>query len=347
VKKVQVKAAGLGEGTSPLSEQKAKALESVIKEVNSRFGSGAVMKLGDTKTFIPAVTNTGALTLDLALGGGWPKGRIVEIYGPESSGKTTVALHAMAEVQRGGGVAALIDAEHAFDAEYARKLGVDVSNLILCQPDSGEMALEVADSLVRSGAVDLIAVDSVAALAPRVEIEGEMGTVTVGAQARLMSHALRKITPIAAKSNCTILFLNQIRYKIGVLYGNPEVTSGGNALKFYASVRVEIRVKGRIEADGKHKGINVKTKVVKNKVAPPYKLAEFDIIFGEGINSVGCVLDVGETLGVVERRGSYYYLEGEKVAQGRDNTIEVLSSNATMRTQIEGSINEILRSETS
>lgn len=288
---------------------------------------------------------SGALTLDLALGGGYPKGRVVEIYGPESSGKSTLALHAMAEVQKQGGQVALIDAEHAFDPQFAKRLGLDVDNLFLCQPDSGEMALEVADQLIRSSAVDMIAVDSVAALVPRSEIEGEIGQLQVGAQARLMSAALRKLSGNASRHNCTVIFLNQLRQKVGVIYGNPEITSGGQALKYYASVRVEVRVKEKLgvatTADG-HSGIRVKSKIVKNKVAPPYKLAEFDILFGSGISANGCLLDAAEATGIVSRRGSFYYFEDKNIGQGKEKTLEKLKEDETLRARVEEQTRHVL-----
>jgi recombination protein RecA len=318
------------------SEARAKALEQALKEINGRFGKNSVMKLG-ANTFGEVVsTPSGALTLDLALGGGYPKGRVIEIYGPESAGKTTLALHALAEVQKSGGNVALIDAEHAFDPVFAKHLGVDIDSLYLCQPDSGEMALEVADQLIRSSAMDMIAVDSVAALVPRAEIEGEIGQLQVGAQARLMSAALRKIAGNASRHNCSIIFLNQLRQKVGVIYGNPEVTSGGQALKYYSSVRIEVRIKERISAgsDGQI-GIRVKSKITKNKVAPPYKLAEFDILFGSGISSNGCLLDAAEAVGVVQRRGSYYFYGDERLGQGREKTLETFKTNESLRDTID------------
>lgn len=320
----------------PSSEARAKALDQALKEINTRFGKNSVMKLG-ANTFGEVVsTPSGALTLDLALGGGYPKGRVIEIYGPESAGKTTLALHALAEVQKSGGNVALIDAEHAFDPVFAKHLGVDIDSLYLCQPDSGEMALEVADQLIRSSAMDMIAVDSVAALVPRAEIEGEIGQLQVGAQARLMSAALRKIAGNASRHNCSIIFLNQLRQKVGVIYGNPEVTSGGQALKYYSSVRIEVRIKERISAgaDGQI-GIRVKSKITKNKVAPPYKLAEFDILFGSGISSNGCLLDAAEAVGVVQRRGSYYFFGEERLGQGREKTLETFKTNESLRDTID------------
>lgn len=303
----------------------AAAVSHAISEINDRFGKNSVMQLGDRTFGEVSTTPSGALTLDLALGGGYPVGRVVEISGPEASGKTTLALHAMAQVQRRGGRVALIDAEHAFDPQFARRLGLDVSALYLCQPDSGEMALEVADSLIRSGGMDMVAVDSVAALVPRAELEGEIGQTQIGGQARLMSAALRKIAGNASRHACTIIFLNQIRLKVGVLFGNPETTSGGMALKYYASVRLEVRPRERIKAGDAETGIRIRARCTKNKVAPPYRTAEFDIMFGSGINAAGCVLDAAEKLGVVTRRGAYYYLGDERLGQGRDRALESLT----------------------
>ncbi|CAL6286930.1 unnamed protein product [Bathycoccus prasinos] len=311
-------------GLDPENAQaKKKALERVLGEIDSTFGKGSIMKLGSAGQAKVATFPSGAMTLDMALGGGLPRGRIVEIYGPESSGKTTLAMHAMAEMQKLGGTVALIDAEHAFDPDYAKRLGLNVDDLVVCQPETGEMALEVVDTLVRSAAVDLICVDSVAALVPRSEIEGEIGMVQVGAHARLMSQALRKINVNAAKANTTILFLNQLRSKVGVIYGNPEVTTGGNALKYYSSVRLDIRrkevIKGKAGEDDL--GTRVKVKVAKNKVAPPYKVAEFDMMFGRGISSEGCVFDVAESTGVIEKKGSWYSFKGEQLGQGREKSL--------------------------
>lgn len=321
-------------GDSDMSSR-AKALDLCLKEINSRFGKNSVMKLGDAPASEVQCSPSGSLTLDLALGGGYPKGRLVEIYGPESSGKTTLALHALAEVQRAGGNVALIDAEHAFDPVFAKHIGLDVGALLLCQPDSGEMGLEVADQLIRSAAVDMVAVDSVAALVPRAEIEGEIGQLQVGAQARLMSSALRKMSGNASRHNCTVIFLNQLRHKVGVIYGSPEVTSGGQALKYYASVRLEVRIKEKIAGNDGQIGIRVKSKVTKNKVAPPYKLAEFDILFGSGISSIGCVLDAAEAIGVIARRGSWYYYGDTRLAQGRDKTLEQLREDKELLGRIE------------
>jgi recombination protein RecA len=279
--------------------------------------------------------STGALTLDLALGGGYPKGRVVEVYGPESSGKTTLTLHAIAEVQKRGGVAAFVDAEHALDPVYAASLGVDIENLLVSQPDTGEMALEIVDQLVRSAAVDIVVVDSVAALTPRAEIEGEMGDLAVGSQARLMSQAMRKITGNIGKSGCTVIFLNQLRQKIGVTYGNPETTTGGNALKFYASVRLDIRRIQTLKRGTEEYGIRAKVKVAKNKVAPPFRIAEFDILFGRGISTLGCLLDLAEETAVVTRKGAWYSYDGDNIGQGRDNTITWLEQNPEAKERIE------------
>jgi recombination protein RecA len=302
---------------------KKKALERVLGEIDSTFGKGSIMKLGSAGQAKVATFPSGAMTLVMALGGGLPRGWIVVIYGPESSGKTTLAMHAMAEMQKLGGTVALIDAEHAFDPDYAQRLGLNVDDLVVCQPETGEMALEVVDTLVRSAAVDLICVDSVAALVPRSEIEGEIGMVQVGAHARLMSQALRKINVNAAKANTTILFLNQLRSKVGVIYGNPEVTTGGNALKYYSSVRLDIRrkeiIKGKAGEDDI--GTRVKVKVAKNKVAPPYKVAEFDMFFGRGISAEGCVFDVAESTGVIEKKGSWFSFKGEQLGQGREKAL--------------------------
>jgi recombination protein RecA len=304
------------------------------------------MRLGDASRMRIETSPTGALTLDLALGGGYPKGRVVEIYGPESSGKTTLTLHAIAEVQRRGGVAAFVDAEHALDPVYAAALGVDIENLLVSQPDTGEMALEIVDQLVRSAAVDIVVVDSVAALTPRAEIEGEMGDLAVGSQARLMSQAMRKITGNIGKSGCTVIFLNQLRQKIGVTYGNPETTTGGNALKFYASVRLDIRRIQTLKRGTEEYGIRAKVKVAKNKVAPPFRIAEFDILFGRGISTVGCLLDLAEENGVVVRKGAWYSYEGDNIGQGRDNTITWLEQNPEPKDKIERQVREKL-SETS
>jgi len=315
--------------------ERDKALGLVLNQIERNFGKGSIMRLGDASRMRVETISTGALTLDLALGGGYPKGRVVEVYGPESSGKTTLTLHAIAEVQRRGGVAAFVDAEHALDPVYAAALGVDIENLLVSQPDTGEMALEIVDQLVRSGAVDIVVVDSVAALTPRAEIEGEMGDLAVGSQARLMSQAMRKITGNIGKSGCTVIFLNQLRQKIGVTYGNPETTTGGNALKFYASVRLDIRRIQTLKRGTEEYGIRAKVKVAKNKVAPPFRIAEFDILFGRGISTVGCLLDLAEETGVVTRKGAWYSYDGDNIGQGRDNTIAWLEQNPTQQATIE------------
>ena len=315
--------------------ERDKALGLVLNQIERNFGKGSIMRLGDASRMRIETSPTGALTLDLALGGGYPKGRVVEIYGPESSGKTTLTLHAIAEVQRRGGVAAFVDAEHALDPVYAAALGVDIENLLVSQPDTGEMALEIVDQLVRSAAVDIVVVDSVAALTPRAEIEGEMGDLAVGSQARLMSQAMRKITGNIGKSGCTVIFLNQLRQKIGVTYGNPETTTGGNALKFYASVRLDIRRIQTLKRGTEEYGIRAKVKVAKNKVAPPFRIAEFDILFGRGISTLGCLLDLAEETGVVTRKGAWYSYEGDNIGQGRDNTISWLEQNPDQAQVIE------------
>ena len=315
--------------------ERDKALNLVLGQIERNFGKGSIMRLGDASRMRVETISTGALTLDLALGGGYPKGRVVEVYGPESSGKTTLTLHAIAEVQRNGGVAAFVDAEHALDPVYAASLGVDVENLLVSQPDTGEMALEIVDQLVRSAAVDIVVVDSVAALTPRAEIEGEMGDLAVGSQARLMSQAMRKITGNIGKSGCTVIFLNQLRLKIGVTYGNPETTTGGNALKFYASVRLDIRRIQTLKRGTEEYGIRAKVKVAKNKVAPPFRIAEFDILFGRGISTLGCLLDLAEETGVVTRKGAWYSYEGDNIGQGRDNTIGWLEQNPEAKDSIE------------
>lgn len=329
-----VKAAQSSQG-NPRPGEKDKALDLVLGQIERNFGKGSIMRLGDASRMRVETISTGALTLDLALGGGYPKGRVVEVYGPESSGKTTLTLHAIAEVQKRGGVAAFVDAEHALDPVYAASLGVDIENLLVSQPDTGEMALEIVDQLVRSAAVDIVVVDSVAALTPRAEIEGEMGDLAVGAQARLMSQAMRKITGNIGKSGCTVIFLNQLRLKIGVTYGNPETTTGGNALKFYASVRLDIRRIQTLKRGIEEYGIRAKVKVAKNKVAPPFRIAEFDILFGRGISTLGCVLDLAEETGVVTRKGAWYSYEGDNIGQGRDNTIGWLEQNPDAKEAIE------------
>mmetsp|Transcript_55250 Transcript_55250/g.155068 ORF Transcript_55250/g.155068 Transcript_55250/m.155068 type:complete len:411 (-) Transcript_55250:392-1624(-) len=310
-----------GENSNKMDPSKRAALDGVLNQIERSYGRGSIVKLGDADHMVVESISTGALTLDAALGGGYPKGRVIEIYGPESSGKTTLALHAIAECQRMGGTAAFVDAEHALDPSYAMGLGVDVDNLLVSQPDCGEMALDIVDQLVRSSAVDIIVIDSVAALVPRAELEGDMSDQQIGLQARLMSKAMRKITGSLSLSQCTVVFLNQLRSKVGVIYGSPEVTSGGNALKFYSSVRLDTR---RKEILPENKGIRVKVKVVKNKVAAPFKAVMLDILFGSGIDSLGCMLDAALDLNIVERRGSWYAYKGQQLAQGRTNAVEFL-----------------------
>jgi len=322
------------------SDAKLKALGLAQEQINKQFGDGAIRRLGDTKTVDVELINSGALSIDLALGGGYPKGRIVEIYGPESSGKTTLTLHAIAEIQRKGGTAAFVDAEHALDPAYARRLGVDTENLLVAQPDNGEQALEIVETLVRSNAVDLVVVDSVAALVPQAEIEGEMGDSHMGLQARLMSQALRKLTGIINKSKTIVIFINQIRMKIGVMFGNPETTTGGNALKFYASVRIDIRRTGQIKSGEEIIGNRTKVKVVKNKIAPPFRVAEFDIMYNEGISRTGDVLDLAVLHNIVEKSGAWFgYGEG-KIGQGREASKQYLSENPTVLAEIEAKVRE-------
>ena len=310
---------------------KTKAVETAIGQIERQFGKGAIMKLGSQTIMDVPVIPTGSISLDAALGvGGLPRGRVTEIFGPESSGKTTLALHAVAEVQKQGGIAAFIDAEHALDTVYARKLGVDCDELLVSQPDTGEQALEIADMLVRSGAIDIIVIDSVAALVPRAEIEGEMGDSHMGLQARLMSQALRKLTGTIGKTQTSVIFINQIRMKIGVMFGNPETTTGGNALKFYASVRLDIRRIGAIKDAQEVIGNRTRVRVVKNKIAPPFKEAEFDIMYGEGISVTGDVLDLGVKLGVIEKSGAWYSYKGERVGQGRQNAKNFLKDNSDL-----------------
>ncbi|KAI4320677.1 hypothetical protein MLD38_034131 [Melastoma candidum] len=331
-------------GDSSRFLDRQKALEAAMNDINSSFGKGSVTRLGSAGGALVETFPSGCLTLDFALGGGLPRGRIVEIFGPESSGKTTLALHAIAEVQKLGGNAMLVDAEHAFDPAYSKALGVDVENLIVCQPDNGEMALEIADRMCRSGAIDLICVDSVSALTPRAEIEGEIGMQQMGLQARLMSQALRKMSGNASKAGCTLIFLNQIRYKIGVYYGNPEVTSGGIALKFFASVRLEIRPTGKIKsAKGDEDiGLRVRVRVQKSKVSRPYKQAEFEIIFGEGVSKLGCVLDCAEALDVVVKKGSWYSYGDHRLGQGRERALQYLRDNPTLNEEIEKTVRSMM-----
>lgn len=320
------------------SDAKLKALGLAQEQINKQFGDGAIRRLGDTKTVDVELIGSGALSLDLALGGGYPKGRIVEIYGPESSGKTTLTLHAIAEIQKQGGTAAFVDAEHALDPAYARRLGVDTDNLLVAQPDNGEQALEIVETLVRSNAVDLVIVDSVAALVPQAEIEGEMGDSHMGLQARLMSQALRKLTGIINKSKTIVVFINQIRMKIGVMFGNPETTTGGNALKFYASVRMDIRRTGQIKSGEEIIGNRTKVKIVKNKIAPPFRAAEFDIMYNEGISRTGDVLDLAVQHGIVEKSGAWFGYGDGKIGQGREASKQYLTDNPTVLDEIEAKV---------
>ncbi|MBK7810368.1 MAG: recombinase RecA [Saprospiraceae bacterium] len=323
-------------------EEKLKALQLTVERLEKTYGKGSIMKLGDKPVLdeVPVIS-TGSISLDVALGvGGFPKGRVIEIYGPESSGKTTLAIHAIAECQKKGGIAAFIDAEHAFDRSYAEGLGVNTEDLLISQPDNGEQALEITENLIRSGAIDIIVIDSVAALVPRSEIEGEMGDSKMGLQARLMSQALRKLTGTIGKTGCCCIFINQLREKIGVMFGNPETTTGGNALKFYASIRLDIRRSGTAikDKDGNVTGNRVKVKVVKNKLAPPFKVAEFDIEYGEGISKTGEIVDLGAELNVLSKSGSWYAYEGTKVAQGRDAAKQFMSDNPEVAAEVEGKI---------
>lgn len=320
---------------------KERNLQLALAKIEKDFGKGAIMRLGETEIPKVEAISTGCLTLDVALGiGGIPKGRIIEIYGPESSGKTTVALHCVAEVQKEGGTAAFVDAEHALDPVYASKLGVNLDDLYISQPDSGEQALEITETLIRSGAIDIIVIDSVAALTPQAELDGDMGDSHVGMQARLMSQALRKITAASSKSKCTIIFINQLREKIGVMYGNPETTTGGKALKFYSSVRIEIRKADTLKDGSDIVGNHVKAKVVKNKVAPPFKVAEFDIMYGTGISNMGCVLDLAVENGFVQKSGSWFSYNDEKIGQGRDKVMEFLKSNPDVYKELDAKIRE-------
>jgi recombination protein RecA len=324
--------------------EKAKALQAALAQIEKQFGKGTIMRLGEGEVVDDIqVVSTGSLGLDIALGvGGLPRGRVIEIYGPESSGKTTLTLQVIAEMQKQGGTCAFVDAEHALDSQYAQKLGVNLQDLLISQPDTGEQALEVVDSLVRSGAVDLVVVDSVAALTPKAELEGDMGDSLPGLQARLMSQALRKLTASIKKTNCTVIFINQIRMKIGVMFGSPETTTGGNALKFYASVRLDIRRTGTIKRGDEAVGNETKVKVVKNKVAPPFKTAEFDILFGEGISRQGEIIDMGVNAKVIEKSGAWYAYNGEKIGQGRDNAREFLRENEALAFEIENKVRESL-----
>ena len=326
------------------SAEKLKALQNAMEKIDKQFGKGAIMKLGDDKIEDVPVIPTGSVGLNIALGvGGYPRGRVIEIYGPESSGKTTLAIHAMAEVQKQGGIAAIIDAEHAFDRFYAEKLGVNTNELLIAQPDSGEQALDIADELIRSAAVDLVVIDSVAALTPKAEIEGDMGDNRVGLHARLMSQALRKLTATINKTQTTCIFINQLREKIGVMFGSPETTTGGNALKFYASVRLDIRKGTAIKEGDEILGNQVRVKVIKNKVAPPFKKAEFDLMFNEGISHAGELLDLGVEKGIVTKSGSWFSYDGNKLAQGRDGAKKVLMDNPDLAAEIENKIMEALK----
>ena len=325
-------------------DSKLKALKLTLDKLDKAYGKGSVMKLGDQTVEKVDAIPSGSIGLDLAMGiGGYPKGRVVEIYGPESSGKTTLSLHAIAECQKGGGIAAFIDAEHAFDRFYAEKLGVDLAELVISQPDNGEQALEIADNLIRSGAVDALVIDSVAALTPKSEIEGEMGDSKMGLHARLMSQAMRKLTASISKTNCTVFFLNQLREKIGVMFGNPETTTGGNALKFYASVRLDIRRSTQIkDTEGAVLGNKTRVKVVKNKVAPPFKTAEFDIMYGEGISKTGEIIDLGVEHEIIEKSGSWFSYGGTKLGQGRDSVKLLLKDNPELMEELEGKIFQII-----
>ena len=322
-----------------VNTEKLKALQLTLDKLEKTYGKGSIMRMGDSNVEPLEAISTGSLGLDLALGiGGLPKGRVVEIYGPESSGKTTLAIHAIASVQRSGGIAAIIDAEHAFDRFYAEKLGVDTQSLLISQPDNGEQGLEIADNLIRSGAVDLVVIDSVAALTPKAEIEGEMGDSRMGLQARLMSQALRKLTGTISKTGCCCIFINQLREKIGIMFGNPETTTGGNALKFYASVRLDIRRISQLKEGEVVAGNRVRVKVVKNKVAPPFRMAEFDIIFGEGISKVGEIIDIGVEKGIIKKSGSWFAYDDTKLGQGRDAVKSLFAENPDLAEEIEGKI---------
>ncbi len=329
-----------------IGSEKLKALQLTLDKLEKTYGKGTVMKLGDTTVEPMDSISTGSLGLDIALGiGGLPRGRVVEIYGPESSGKTTLAIHAIANVQKAGGIAAIIDAEHAFDRTYASKLGVDIKSLLISQPDNGEQALEIADNLIRSGAVDLVVIDSVAALTPKAEIEGEMGDSRMGLQARLMSQALRKLTGTINKTGCCCIFINQLREKIGVMFGNPETTTGGNALKFYASVRLDIRRISQIKDGDVVSGNRTRVKVIKNKLAPPFRMAEFDIVFGEGISKVGEIIDIGVDKGIIKKSGSWFSYDETKLGQGRDSVKAIFAENPDLAQEIEDKIIAVLKEE--
>ena len=334
-------------GKIPVSSEKLKALQAAMDKIEKNYGKGAIMKMGDDHIDEIAVIPTGSIGLNAALGvGGFPRGRVIEIYGPESSGKTTLAIHAIAEAQKAGGIAAIIDAEHAFDRFYAEKLGVDVENLWISQPDSGEQALEIAEQLIRSSAVDIVVIDSVAALTPKAELEGDMGESKMGLQARLMSQALRKLTATISKTNTTCIFINQLRYKLGVMFGNPETTTGGNALKFYASVRLDIRRVSQIKDGDEVIGNQTRVKVVKNKVAPPFRKAEFDIMFGEGISRAGEIIDLGVEKGIIKKSGSWFSYDDTKLGQGRDAAKKCIQDNPELAEELEAKIMEALRPAT-
>ena len=329
-----------------VNAEKLKVLNATLEKLEKNFGKGSIMRLGDNAVDNIEVISTGSIGLDAALGvGGYPKGRIIEIYGPESSGKTTLAIHAIAEAQKQGGIAAFTDAEHAFDRFYAEKLGVNTADLLVSQPDNGEQALEIADNLIRSGAIDIIVIDSVAALTPKSEIEGDMGDSKVGLQARVMSQAMRKLTATISKTNCCCIFINQLREKIGVMFGNPETTTGGNALKFYASVRIDIRRQSQIKDGDLAAGNHVKVKVVKNKVAPPFRSTEFDIMFGEGISKMGELVDIGVEKGIIKKSGAWFSYNDTKIGQGRDNVKQLLADNPELAEEIEAKVRESLKNQ--
>jgi recombination protein RecA len=333
------------EEINDIRAEKLKALQSTLDKIDKEFGKGTVMKMDSTAVVNVPSISSGSISLDAALGiGGYPKGRVVEIYGPESSGKTTLAIHAIAEAQKTGGIAAFIDAEHAFDSTYAGALGVDIDNLLISQPDNGEQALEIADHLIRSGAIDIIVIDSVAALTPKAEIEGDMGDSRMGLQARLMSQALRKLTASISKTNTCVVFINQLREKIGVMFGNPETTTGGNALKFYASIRLDVRKIGQLKEGEESTGNKTRVKVVKNKIAPPFKKAEFDIMYGEGISKIGEIIDLGSEMEIIKKSGSWYSYGETKLGQGRDAVKALLQDNIELSAEIEAKIRETLKS---
>ncbi|HPW78265.1 MAG: recombinase A [Bacteroidetes bacterium ADurb.Bin037] len=330
-------------GGATVSQEKMKALQATLDKIEKDFGKGTIMKLGDQPKWDVSVIPSGSIGLDCALGiGGYPRGRVVEIYGPEASGKTTLAIHAIAEAQKLGGIAAIIDAEHAFDRNYAQQLGVNVETLLISQPDNGEQALEVADHLIRSGAIDIVVIDSVAALTPKAEIEGEMGDSKMGLQARLMSQALRKLTANISRTNTCCVFINQLREKIGIMFGNPETTTGGNALKFYATVRIDVRRTTQLKDGDEATGNHVRVKVVKNKMAPPFKKAEFDIIFGEGISLIGEIIDLGVELNIIKKSGSWFSYGDTKIGQGRDAVKQMLKDNPELKEEIEGKVRAAL-----